>query len=364
MSRPYLVIPKLIDQPTWGGDYIIKLKKWGDITYYKNKKIGQSFELYGESLLATDIYSTKDSGFSPASKGIPINSVLTNGKTVPLLIKINQALGNSFQLHIKPGEKLNNWLPKPETWYFLENGSITLGLNAQKDIKEYERVCTEIDSYMKNLSSEILTGKTSVNVARSKAKKFIASKNPWKYVNCFNVNKGSIIDLSEGAIHHSWEDNKNHSPLGNVVFEVQIDASDDDATIRSFDQGKIKDDGTIRSLNIEDYFLAIDKDLIKNSLNYHLKLPSKDEFIKTKFYCVDLITLSQNDKFLQNNQKFLENKGFSHYYVESGEVDVISDGNRDINVTAGHSFFIPDSLNTYTIIGKVKDTKILKTYLP
>lgn len=363
MIRPYIVIPKIVKQPTWGGDYILKLKKWQGLKEYSGEKIGQSFELSGDSMLASSIYSTKDSSFSPFSDGVSVQSFVT--KKMPLLIKINQALGNSFQLHIKPEVKFKNWLPKPETWYFLEDGNITLGLNENKNIEEYKKTCLEINSFMEKLNQEIFNGSLKLDEARNKAQKFIYQKDPWQFVNSYIVKRGMIIDLSEGAIHHSWEDNKEKNSLGNIVFEVQIDASDDKATIRSFDQGKIQDDGNIRKLNIDDYFSVIDTNKERNKLQYHLKQLKNGVLIRTKFYAVDSICLKYNEKFIFDRIKNDEgSKSFHHFFVEEGEVEVLSENNISIEVTTGHSFFIPESLNLYKIVPKTKNAKLLKTFLP
>ena len=37
-KRPYLIVPKLIVQPTWGGRYISELKDWDGLSFLKEKK--------------------------------------------------------------------------------------------------------------------------------------------------------------------------------------------------------------------------------------------------------------------------------------------------------------------------------------
>src|SRR6185437_8295859 len=54
--------------------------------------------------------------------------VSERGPQLALLIKYTQALGNSFQVHIKDGVTHPQWKPKPESWYYFEPGLITLGV--------------------------------------------------------------------------------------------------------------------------------------------------------------------------------------------------------------------------------------------
>src|SRR5260221_8991659 len=128
-KRPYLVIPKLIEQPTWGGTYIVEAKQWANKKELTGKKIGQSYELYDKSNLSLALTSSDDTFFgeiadpkqvknqtSPAGT-ITISdlistdpeavlgkkNVATYGPSMHLLLKFTQALGNSFQLHVADG---------------------------------------------------------------------------------------------------------------------------------------------------------------------------------------------------------------------------------------------------------------------
>ena len=49
--QSYIIIPNLIEQPTWGGFYLAKHKKLSN-PVFKTKKIGQSYELYEFSNLS------------------------------------------------------------------------------------------------------------------------------------------------------------------------------------------------------------------------------------------------------------------------------------------------------------------------
>ncbi|MBP9690691.1 hypothetical protein KBD81_01280 [Candidatus Woesebacteria bacterium] len=356
MTRPYLIIPQLIEQPNWGGSYILELKHWNNNPSYSDKKIGQSYELTGSSQLSKLVDST-DPVFSPQSEGFPIQDVLQKNESMPLLIKINQALGNSFQLHIKPETQSNRWLPKPESWYFLEPGFISLGLKEGAHVEEYKKTCEEIDGLMQDLSNEIKLQMLSLEEARTRAHDFIQAKNPWQFINTYKTEKYDLIDLSMGAIHHSWEENPKEAPLGNIVYEVQLDVSDDQATVRSFDQGKIKDDGTVRMMNIDDYFEHLDTTQEHNSLEYMKRTQNGDELLRTRFYSVDLIEVTKT-----NNVERKTNKTFHHLYVRDGDVR-ISAGGTTIRVTKGHSCFIPSSVESYAIDSLSEVSVLLKTFV-
>jgi len=358
MNRPYLVIPELIEQPTWGGNYIANLKGWQGRFGLGAKKIGQSYELWGKSKLASDIFDSRDPRFGPSyfeQQYIPVSNVLNPEETMPLLIKINQALGNSFQLHIKPETKSDRWLPKPESWYFLEKGFISLGVRPETNQEEYRQTCLEIDQFMHTLSADILSGKLNLEEGRAKARGFIHEKNPWQFVNTYETNKYDLIDLSMGAIHHSWEENQDISPEGNIVFEVQLDSSDDQATIRSFDQGKIKDDGTVRTLAIDEYFKHLDTEPEHNKIEYMKREKEEEKLLRTRFYSVDLLELSA--------PRLVEMKrSFHHLYVRDGEVEIHGNG-VVIRATKGHSCFVPTSVSRYDIVPQNQNATLIQTFL-
>lgn len=265
-KKPYLVVPFLIEQSTWGGSYIFEKKRWTNKSNIKGKKIGQSYELFDRSLLAKNIISTNDDQFSPDTKDtLPISTFMEE-RPFPL-IKFTQAKGNSFQLHIKPEIKDKRWIPKAESWYFLEDGKVTFGLKKGVDLDKYKESCFSINNKMKELSKKLIQKEIVKEQGEEEAKAYILAINPWQYVNTYNVKKGDVVDLSGGGLHHSWEEDSIHCPQGNIVYEVQQDVMDPKCTIRAFDQGKFKEDGTIREIQVEDYFKYIDSDEKKNTLS-------------------------------------------------------------------------------------------------
>lgn len=385
-KKPYLIIPKLIEQPTWGGTYIATLKHWKDLPFLQNKKIGQSYELYGQSKLSLTLTDSTDPSFVPelgsadtaaidtvhfplkdgvdyviladAVQSDPSNILgpylLKKTNIMPLLIKINQASGNSFQLHIKPAEKSEKWQPKPESWYYLEDGAVTFGIKEDTSVHEYQKACHDINNYMKTLSQKIKSGVLTVDAARKDASEYIKSVNPWQYVNQYKTQKHSLLDLSMGGLHHSWEEDTS-LPYGNVVYEIQRDVMDPVSTIRSFDQGKIKDNGDIREIHIDDYFTYLDTDPDHNNIANMLKERRGNRLLRTEYYSMDI--LECNNTLTEHTDD-----SFCHLFVRDGDVTVkTSEGS--VHLTQGHSCFLAQHCGEYTITAHDGKAVLLKSYM-
>lgn len=384
-DKPYLIIPKLIEQSTWGGDYIASLKNWQTKKFLKGRKIGQSYELFGDSKLALHCTDTRNAAFIPElgfadkpdivqelfplEQGVEFETLSkitqtypdqilgekhASKSTMPLLIKMNQAAGNSFQLHIRPTQNDKRWQPKPESWYFLEDGTITCGIRQGIDIKEYQKCCERINTYMQQISQKIMNGEISLEDGRGFARQYIAAQNPWQFVNTYQTKKYDLIDLSAGGIHHSWEENKTN-PHGNVVYEVQVDVMDPVCTIRSFDQGKIKEDGSIRELHIDDFFRYIDSDPRRNDITVLKAQRAGEKLLRSPYYAVDILELS--GKIDQTTKS-----GFCHLYVRDGLVEVASAAGTVV-VSQGHSCFVPAAVRHYSLTPLSPNSVILKTFL-
>ncbi|MCX6732118.1 MAG: hypothetical protein NTV98_01095 [Candidatus Roizmanbacteria bacterium] len=348
-KKPYLIIPYLIEQPTWGGDYICEKKGWLNKAGLVGKKIGQSYELYSKSLLATTITSTTDPLFSPEIKDVAPISVFTEERPFPL-IKFTQAKGNSFQLHVKPGVNDPFWHQKAESWYYFENGKISFGIKKGADMKKYRETCIQIDDTMKNLSKLVISSSLTISKAEEQAKSYIAEKNPWQFVNVHEVKSGDIVDLSGGGLHHSWEEDKEKYPLGNIVFEVQQDEMDPVSTIRSFDQGKFLKDGTVREIQVDTYFKYVDVDIERNTL----KTQQHDSVLfNTPYYVLKKIIIT-------DKQEMETKESFHHLFVKEGSATVKSK-EGEVYITQGHSCFIPKGIN-YTIEASEK-CELLQTSL-
>lgn len=376
LNRPFLIFPKLIEQPTWGGAYIRTYKGWHDRKGIAGKRIGQSYELYGGSYLSLNISDSADvrftGYFSDPRKELwqcgnyeELQSLIKNSGSdilgprifsengrMPILIKFTQALGNSFQLHVKPSDRQKSWLPKAESWYFLAKGKITFGINRSADIEMYRTVCEQIETFMKALSKSVTSGQLSVTDARSRAISHIRSLNPWQYVNVMKTEAGELIDLSGGGLHHSWEEDDS-LPDGNIVYEVQQDVADDLSTIRSFDQGKIKDDGTIRPIAVSDYFRFLDTDPQRNDVKNARKLPDGECLLRTPYYSLDKMELKAP-------RIETTDSSFHHLWVLSGRISVRADGGV-ITLGKGHSCLVPYCVHSYTVAPEKGHAVILKT---
>lgn len=350
-KKPYLIVPFLVEQPTWGGEYICEKKGWLHGKGLEGKKIGQSYELYGKSHLSRTIKSSDDPFFSPlAQDTIPI-SVFSEERPFPL-IKFTQAKGNSFQLHVRPGVKNSSWQPKAESWYYFEKGKITFGIKKGIQIEDYKKTCQEINNKMRELSALVTEMKIDLKSAKAKAQEFISSQNPWAYVNVHFTNKGDIVDLSGGGLHHSWEEDTVVCPMGNILYEIQQDVTDPISTIRSFDQGKFKEDGTIREIQIEDYFERVDLDEKRNTLI--LGREEKGKLFDTPFYSLTLVAPTFN-------REMESTTSFHHLFVKEGGIIITDKNKNEIQVGRGHSCFVPQGVR-YSICPKIQ-SEVLLTYL-
>lgn len=368
--RPYLIIPKLIEQPTWGGSYIAKMKGWSGMKDFSGKRIGQSYEFFSGTKLLLNITSSNDmnfigelgspdtpevfnkTGYEIEKDYIPVSEVTGLAEKISL-IKLTQSNGNSFQLHIKKGIPDSRWQPKPETWYYFEDGLVTFGIKKGISIGDYKNACKTIESEMKKLSDLVKNKKMDLADAQQKANQLIAKINPWQYVNSHVVKKGSIVDPSLGGIHHSWEEDREKYPLGNVLYEIQKDTMDPVSTIRSFDKGKFKSDGSIRGLDIDDYFKYLDTEPDHNDISKMAPQKKGDSLIKTSDYSLDLLEIEK--------ETVQETRGsFAHLFVRDGVVEVRADDGT-VTLSAGHSCFIPENVLTYSIMPKGKAI-VLKAY--
>ncbi len=390
-NRPYLVIPKLIEQPTWGGTYIVGTKQWQQKHELIGKKIGQSYELYDKSNLSlagssedplftgeiTDSKLVEQQTQVKNSIGLqqlilddPINIlgqriVETYGPSMHLLLKFTQALGNSFQLHIPDGTKSTRWKAKPESWYYFEDGLITCGVKKDTNWQEYQQGVTELDQEIQKISENVRGGSLPYEDARLRIDMFIKRYNPWQYVNVVRIEKGTLLDLSSCGIHHSWEEDLKTIPLGNVLYEIQLNVMDDVATIRNFDKGKVGKDRSLRPLQIEDYFALADRSADANDPNIHMRVSTlvektsayiHEKLLDTKYYGMDRVTLEKIGSLYVSAIDT-----FRHVFVRSGSM-TLSAGTMSVMVNAGHSVFVPAGCLTYAVKSTEDNTEVLISY--
>ena len=377
LDRPYLIIPRFIEQPTWGGSYIVSYKQIED-EELRARKIGQSYELYGGSILSLSSSSAdsqfqsdlieynKNGRLSSESNYIKLQDLVDQNPThtlgssfphitMPLLIKFTQALGNSFQIHVRKSQKQDRWKPKPESWYYLEDGIVSYGIKKGANMQEFKQVCLAIEEKMLTLSNSLKIGALSYGRTKEKADSFIKNINPWRFINIHKVKKHSIVDLSPGAIQHSWEEDPINLPQGNILYEVQLDVTDDESTIRAFDKGKMQPDGTLRTMHIEDYFSYIDTDPEHNDLSLAMKKREGQSLLHTSHYSLDVATI-QKEVVIENPPSFI------HVFVLEGELRVETP-TRTLSVEKGYSCFVPRAVKTFALSPTQEKTSILKTYV-
>jgi len=398
LSKIYLVVPRLIKQPTWGGQFIVNTKTWHHKRLFRNLKIGQSYEIFSESKLRSDINSTKDPSFTgelgcamepnkilydgDKERLVSLKSLIKEnpmavlglkavkkyGPEIKILIKLTQAKGNSFQIHVRERDSSNKWHYKSESWYYFNPGLLTLGVKKGIDWNKYKGCCLEINQKMENLSSQVKLGKMNLAQAKKTAQKLIRKCNPWQYVNMVETKGNDSIDLSSGGLHHSWEEDSKKCPKGNILYELCLDVMDPISVLRCFDKGKFEDNGSLRKLDIDDYFKYIDRSertnnpktrKIKPKILFKQKGVEAQSLLRTKYYALDrFVTASKySGEFTKLNDSF------HHLFVKTGEAEIVYNDFRVI-VTSGHSCFIPASIGRYEIISKSKvPVEILKTFI-
>lgn len=366
-NAPWQVKDELIEQPSWGGRYIIDLKGLTDDPQWTGKKVGQSYELAAASTLldpngGAEVTLKALIGRDP-SGFLGQKALEKFGPELSLLIKLTQAKGNSFQVHLPEGKTLGHWVPKPEAWFYLAPGLYTFGLKAGTDFEAYSRVLHTIDDEMGRLSREVQSGRFTVAEARAQAQERIQSLDPFAYVNLVEAQADDVIDLTAGGIHHSWEDDSVRFPDGNLVYEVQVDVPDDQCSMRGFDKGKILDDGSLRPTHVADYLATIIQDPAHNQLSQHIRKPEviaetggakTESLFRTAHFHTDRLSVTAGQSLPQSLAD-----GFHHLFVHAGTASV-----GGLTLAQGRSYVLPASLGEYIVAAGDTDAVLLKTYLP
>ena len=356
---------ELIEQPSWGGRYIIDQKGLSDAPEWAGKKVGQSYELAKESKLIDPstgaVSALKDLIATDAEGLLGAKVVAKFGTDLSLLIKLTQAKGNSFQVHLPEGKTLGHWLPKPEAWFYLGPGLFTFGMKKGTSFEAFSQVLRSIDDEMHRLSHEVKEGTRAIDDARAQAKDRIDGLNPYAYVNVIEAETDDVIDLTAGGIHHSWEEDSERFPEGNLVYEVQVDVQDEYCSMRGFDKGKFLDDGSLRATHVHDYLATIENDDEHNELSRHIgkpKIISKaddatiESLFRTPYFNTDRITLNGGHV----PQSLAD--GFHHLFVHAGSCRI---GQQTLK--QGESYIVPAALDEYAIVA-VDSAILFKTYLP
>ncbi len=382
--QPFFVIPILIRQPTWGGDYIVKAKGLNQ-GQLRDEKIGQSYELSAESRISAEpaaqdaVYITDSSmgagqQYGSVTSTMDLQSLITSspetvlGPVAPeqaamsLLVKFTQARNNSYQVHVKPGSEFHGWQAKPESWYYLEPGKATLGLKPGTVIAQYKQLCEEVEAMTLQLSTQVKNEQLGIHAAREQLTAFLTENHPSQFVNMVHIPKGSVVDLSVGGIHHSWEAD-DQLPEGNIVYEVQVDVKDGRSTIRSFDQGNLKDSGVARPLHIEDYFQAINTSPMDNRPEAHISQPQgvTGNGIKTSTLFDTPFYKLYRYELLGAGSIPMKTASFHHVFSQRGDLRIEW---RDLtfDLKEGRSLFIPAACGDYLLSSS--DTAVVLVTTP
>lgn len=285
-----------------------------------------------------------------------------------ILIKFTQAKGNSFQMHLAKGTRSGKWIAKPESWYYFDPGLITLGAKKNIDWEKYKQACVAMDRELRALGELVKKKKMKLDAARVKAGEIVKKYDPYKFVNKIRVKKDTLIDLSSGAVHHSWEESRSRHALGNVVYELCLDVMDPVSSIRCFDKGKIKDNGSLRKLHIDDYFRNVSRSDETNDPKKHILSPTRLSagknakvlgLLRTKYYCLDKMILSGTYSGAHTDSR----RSFHHLFAKKGNV-IIKTGGEEIQLTEGHSCIVPAAIGKYAISPQSRGSvEILKTFI-
>ena len=365
-TTPLRVRDELIEQPSWGGRYIIDLKGLSDAPEWAGKKVGQSYEMAKTSTLIdprTDASRSLQDLIAEDAAGLLGQPVVDKfGTDLSLLIKLTQAKGNSYQVHLSGDGELKHWKPKPEAWFYLGPGLFTFGLKKGTSFEAFSRVLNTIDDEMQRLSQEVKSGRRTVEDARAQAKQRIQTLDPYAYINVIEAKTDDIVDLTAGGIHHSWEEDNARFPEGNLVYEVQVDVQDEYCSMRGFDKGKFLDDGGLRPTHVHDYLATINPDDYHNDLAHHIRQPQlisetdtvkAEALFRTPYFNLDRLTLAAGAASAQSLAL-----GFHHLFIFQGEVKI-----GDVTLSQGQSYFVPAGLGEYALEA-ASDAVVLKTYLP
>lgn len=366
LRAPWRVVDELIEQPSWGGRYIIDLKGLGQAQEWTGKKVGQSYELSSKSALYHPQGGAKTSLselIAADPEGILGDKVVSKfGKDISLLIKLTQAKGNSFQVHLPEGKTLHHWEPKPEAWFYLAPGLFTFGVRPDKSFDDFSKALHAIDDEMHRLSAEVKASKISLADAKKTAQALIKDLDPYQYVHVLEAETDQIIDLTAGGIHHSWEEDNARFPDGNLVYEVQVDVPDERCSMRGFDKGKFLDDGSLRPTHVADYLATIERDAEHNELSRHVSKPQVisegsgakvEKLFRTPYFNLDRIGVAAGSTYTED-----ASGGFHHLFVHSGNAKTLG-----ADLKQGQSYIIPASAGRYEIQAD-EPVVIFKTYLP
>ena len=425
LEEPFSCEALIIEQPTWGGTAILEKKGLSDDPAWRGKKVGQAFENHAWLPVHTpDGWTVSILDVSLVLGELFLGPVAW--RTVPAmgqLRKDTEAYGNSFQLHLSEpkwivrGGRPALLIPKSEAMRYLDQpGLLSCGVKCRTEAewRDYERRLRNIDAGMSKLSSGILSGGLSLAEAKQQARQLMLDNNPYLWVHLLIPQPEVVVDFSTPRRHHNWEENNDASRelfaaagidlarlqglCVNKLDEIQIGLyvdlagtaikqepislagfaglslirkrervivlTDDNSSIRGFDKGKFKADGTVRPLDVDTYFDHIDRRPEVNIPDQAIVKPKVRQLAEgtirrydfdTGLYAFTVLETSKPNPERSFRQSFhgrftSATDSYHHIYADEGPVLItFESGHAPVAVSKGYSVFLSGSTGVYGI---------------
>ncbi|MBT3181900.1 MAG: hypothetical protein HN337_05255 [Deltaproteobacteria bacterium] len=442
LSKPIICDAKIVEQPTWGGTAILKKKGLIDKPEWVGKKAGQAYENHAHLPVKTD----DGWSFTVLDVSLVLGEAFLGKvayRIVPAmgqLRKYTEAFGNSFQMHLDHPERIERdgrkelLIPKGEAMRYLDQpGLLTCGVrcNGDADWQDYEKRLRRIESEMKELSQQVLSGKMDLDTAKKEATEVVHRNNPYRWVNLLRPEPDDVVDFSVPKRHHSWEevneltrklfndashelqkyDDIRINKLDEIQTGLYVDLdgkyldtpsvtidefsrksltekrksvlvlTDDNSSIRGFDKGKFRNDGSLRSLDLDSYFKFIAREKKMNSPQSAIVKPrafnsSEGLILKyifaTNQYAFTVIeTSKKNDEQIYAksfSEKFCNtHDSYHHIYVDAGPALISFEDDFDpVTVEEGYSVFLNAQLGKYGVnpAKSCERVRVSITYVP
>lgn len=329
--RPYIVVPTLIPQPTWDGDYIASHKRIKELI--GNLNIGQSYELFSGSFLSSRRSSTHLPSLHLADGNDPTTipkAIVANDQLISLQDLINidpkavlgqKAMdGYSYQMNlviqITQSKSIKFQLPEPnptsqrssnpKACLFLEPGRLTSGANLEKFQND-------------------LTAKTDNQSISSRFK-------------TINISKNQVADFSKVSLNFARND-RNFLPDGNVMF--MLEANLFDATAHP-----VRSDDPITDKECQKHSYSFATDLKKSKIHKRSSTQTIKSHLTTPYYRLDewIFSSPLSNKFTTTTDCF------QHLFVRSGRVEFASHDGTRLEISQGFGVFVPASTGAYSLL--------------
>jgi hypothetical protein len=442
LEEPIACEAELIEQPTWGGTAILEKKGLRDDPVWRGKKVGQAFENHAQLPVRLPDGWTVSILDVSLVLGEPFLGPVA-WRTVPAmgqLRKDTEAYGNSFQMHLAEPAWIDRagrptlLIPKSEAMRYLDKpGLLSCGLKCRTDAEwaDYERRLRNIGAGMGELSSKVLAGRLDLLEAGRGARRLILDNNPYVWVNLLIPRPEEVVDFSTPRRHHNWEENNeatrelfaaagfdlarlqgldvnkldeiqvglyidlagtavHQKPISLAEFaglnlirkrERVIVLTDDNSSIRGFDKGKFKADGSLRPLDVDTYFAYIDRRPEANIPERAIVKPDVRRLAEgtirrydfaTGMYAFTVLETSKPNPGREFSRSFhgrfsAATDSYHHIYADRGPVLITFESGREpAELRQGYSVFLSGSMGEYGInpLAAGRSATVAVTYVP